>query len=93
MKTRLFFCALTLILMGCDKQIQQFVNTGAKHPIADLLDPVVHNASEKTIKVSPGANIADSPQAAARYTLTPTQVELTGTQANARVSINQARME
>lgn len=92
MKTRLIFCLLTLSLVGCDKQIKDFVNSGPKH-VPDLLEPIFSNASSQAIKISPGSNLANGPQGSARYTLTPTQVQLAGSQGNAVVSINQNRAQ
>ena len=92
MKTRLLFCLFTFSLLGCDKQIREFVNSGAKH-VPELIEPIFANSSSQAIKISPGANLASGTQGSARYTLTPTQVQLTGTQGDARVSINQNRVQ
>ena len=95
MKIRLIYFTLLFLLTGCGPQIDAWVNSGAKHPIlAPVIEPPIFTtASSKPIKYSPGASLASGPQADAKYTLTPTNAQLTGPQANAKVSINQNRVE
>ena len=94
MKLRLIYLLLPLVLSGCGKQIDEFVNSGAKHPVLPVIEPPTFTtASSKTIKYSPGAVLSNGSQASAKYTLTPTNVQLAGPQADAKVSINQNRVE
>lgn len=94
MKLRLIYLLLPLVLSGCGKQIDEFVNSGAKHPVLPVIEPPTFTtASSKTIKYSPGAALANSSQVSAKYNLTPTNFVATSPQVDVRVSINQNRVQ
>lgn len=99
MRTRLFyFIAFVLLFTGCGKQLDEFVNSGAKHPIIPI--PVIEppnfsTASSKAMKYSPGSNLTSGSQVAGRFSLTPTHFATTGTQGqvNTVLSINRSRSQ
>lgn len=93
-----FYFVIGLLLVGCGKQLDEFVNSGAKHPI--ITPPVIEppnfsTASSKAIKYSPGSNLTTGSQVAGKFSLTPTHFATTGTQGqvNTVLSINRSRVQ
>ena len=93
---RIFYSLVVVLLVGCGPQLENFVNSGAKHPIitTPIIDPPSFStASSKAIKYSPGATTTTGSQADAKFSLTPTRFATTGSQADTVLSINRSRVQ
>ena len=92
MKRILLLASTLFITAGCGKQIEDFVKEGIKNPI-EVVDPSASTSSSKAIKISPGAGIASGSQVEGKFNLTMTNRTVAGSQIEARISINQTRVE
>jgi hypothetical protein len=92
MKKAVLVLSLFLATVGCGKQIEDFVKEGVKNPI-QIVDPSASTGSSKAIKISPGAGIASGAQVEGKFNLTMTNRTVAGSQIEARISINQTRVE
>ena len=93
-----FYFIIGIFLVGCGKQLDEFVNSGAKHPI--ITPPVIEppnfsTASSKAVNYSPGATTTSGSQVAGKFSLMPTHFATTGTQGqvNTVLSVNRNRVQ
>lgn len=89
MKSIPFLLSAGLILTGCGKQIKELIKVADPIPIPTT---VVSIASPKAFKISPGHIDANGTLVGAALTITPTRRKMKGSRVEARVSLQQSRV-
>jgi hypothetical protein len=92
MKSVILMLAMSLALMGCQKQVQGFVDGAMSPNPRDPASIISSSNSSMGIKVSPGHVTASAAAVSMTATITPTQRTLTSGTISAQVTMSQTRV-
>jgi len=90
---------LALLISGCGSQINDYVKGakrsaggGGQNTVPTPTPPVAPIASSKAIKISPGSAHPSGVHVQAVTTISPSKVKIKGSQVDAKITLNQNRV-